>query len=63
MALRYRIRETSTVTDEVLQRIINEEVGQGWNLDGIQFALRDASKRPSMAFIVFTREGTEGDET
>jgi hypothetical protein len=62
MALRYHIRETSTVTDEVLQRIINEEVGSGWNLDGIQFALRDSSKRPSMAFIVFTREADDGDE-
>ncbi|HUT53873.1 MAG TPA: DUF4177 domain-containing protein [bacterium] len=62
MALRYHIRETSTVTDEVLQRIINEEVGQGWILDGIQFALRDSSKRPSMAFIVFTREAAEDEE-
>ena len=63
MALHYHIRETSTVTDEVLQRIINEEVAQGWNLDGIQFALRDSSKRPSMAFIVFTREAEEDEET
>lgn len=56
MAIRYKIRETSTVTDEALERIINEEVGAGWSFDGIQFAVRDASKRPSMAFVVFTRE-------
>ena len=59
MAICYRVRETSTVTDECLQRIINEEVRAGWNLDGIQFALRDASKRPSMAFVIFTREGDD----
>jgi len=62
MALRYRIRECSTVTDDVLERIINEEVGQGWKLDGVQFAIRDASKRPAMAFVVFTREVDDNAE-
>lgn len=63
MAIRYRIRETSTVTDETLERLINEEVEKGWGLDGIQFAMRDASKRPSMAFIIFTREtGTDEEK-
>ncbi len=56
MALRYRIRELSTVTDDTLERAINEEVSAGWTFDGIQFAIRDASKRPAMAFVVFTRE-------
>ena len=62
MGIRYRIRETSTVTDEVLERIINEEVAAGWQLDGIQFALRDASKRPAMAFVVFTRHTDDDKE-
>ena len=51
----YKVVETSTVTDEVLEDIINEWVAQGWLFDGIQFAIRDASKRPGMAFILFTR--------
>ena len=61
MAIRYRIRETSTVTNEALESIINEEVEKGWIFDCIQFAMRDASKRPSMAFIIFTREEDEED--
>ncbi|MFI5315700.1 MAG: DUF4177 domain-containing protein [Myxococcota bacterium] len=51
----YKVVETSSVTDEVLERIINETVAKGWNFDGMQFAMRDSSKRPSMAFLLFTR--------
>jgi hypothetical protein len=58
---RYKIVETQTVTDEELERIVNEWVGQGWFYDGVQFAMRESSKRPAMAFVVFTRpEEAEG---
>lgn len=55
--------ETQIVTDETLEELINSWVGEGWQLDGIQFAMSDASRRPSMAFILFTREegSTEDD--
>jgi len=55
MALIYKIVETSTVTDESLEKIINEFVSQGWQFEGIQFSMREASKRPSMAFVMFTK--------
>ena len=51
----YKVVETSSVTDEALERIINETVASGWQLDGIQFAMRESSKRPAMAFVLFTR--------
>jgi hypothetical protein len=54
--LAYKVIETSVVTDESLESIINEWVGQGWQLDGIQFAMRESSKRPAMAFILFTKD-------
>ena len=57
----YKVVETSSVTDESLERIINETVAKGWSFDGMQFAMRDASKRPSMAFLIFTRSGGDGD--
>ena len=53
----YKVVEISFVTDEEIEKIINEWVGEGWNYDGIQFAMRDSSKRPSMAFITFTKKG------
>ncbi|MFQ5466129.1 MAG: DUF4177 domain-containing protein [Thermodesulfobacteriota bacterium] len=60
--LKYRVVELSTVTDEELEGAINGAVAEGWNFDGIQFAMREASKRPSMAFVIFTRE-EDKDET
>lgn len=54
--LTYKVIELSTVTEETIQDALNEQTGQGWHYDGIQFAMRDSSRRPSMAFILFTRE-------
>lgn len=54
--IEYKVVETSSVTDDELERIINEWVGTGWSFDGIQFVVRDASRRPSMAFVMFIKE-------
>ena len=54
--MQYKVVETGTVTDQELETLLNELTGKGWKLDGIQFAMRESSKRPSMAFLVFTRE-------
>jgi hypothetical protein len=53
--LEYKVVEASVVTDESLEKILNEWVSLGWQYDGMQFAMRDGSKRPAMAFILFTR--------
>lgn len=55
--LQYKVVELSTVDEGSLERTLNEWTAQGWNLDGVQFAMREASKRPAMAFVFFTREG------
>lgn len=54
--LRYKVIETLLVTDEALEEILNEWTVQGWQFDGIHFAMREASKRPAMAFVLFTRQ-------
>jgi hypothetical protein len=56
-ALHYKVVELSTVDEGALERALNEWVPQGWTFDGVQFAMRESSKRPSMAFVFFTREG------
>ncbi|MHB8420363.1 MAG: DUF4177 domain-containing protein [Myxococcales bacterium] len=53
----YKVVEATTVTDEALERILNEWTAQGWRFEGMQFAMREASKRPAMAFVLFTRDG------
>jgi len=56
----FKVVEISTVTDEEIETVLNEWTSQGWVYDGMQFAMRDSSKRPSMAFITFTRSGEDG---
>jgi hypothetical protein len=51
----YKVIELTTVTDETLEQAINAWVVKGWQLDSIRFAMCDASRRPAMAFILFTR--------
>jgi hypothetical protein len=53
----YKVVETSDVSAETLERILNEWTAQGWRFEMMQFAMRDSSKRPAMAFVTFVREG------
>jgi len=62
LGIRYKVVETQIVTDEILEDLINCWVNKGWHFDGIRFAMSDASRRPSMAFILFTREGETLEE-
>jgi len=55
----FKVVETSVVTEDELERLLNRTVQEGWLLDGIHFAMREASKRPSMAFLVFSRKRPE----
>lgn len=56
-ALHYKVVELSNVDEHSLERTLNEWSAQGWAFDGVQFAMRESSKRPSMGFVFFTREG------
>jgi hypothetical protein len=62
MSIFFKVKEVSVVTDENLEEQINHFVGEGWKLDCIQFAMRESSKRPAMAFIIFYREHEEDEE-
>ena len=58
MALEYKFVELSIVTDETIEEAVNAWVARGWIFDGIRFVTSEASRRPSMAFVSFTREVT-----
>lgn len=51
----YKVVELSTVTDEALEETLNTWTQKGYVLNGIHFAMKESSRRPSMAFVVFTR--------
>jgi hypothetical protein len=55
VGVRYKVVELSDVTDEAIENTLNEWTAQGWTFDTLQFAMRDSSRRPSMAFLSFTR--------
>ena len=53
--LTYKVVEVNTVSEDILEEVLNEWTAKGWHFEGMQFAMREASKRPSMAFVTFTR--------
>ncbi len=52
----YKVVEVSTVTDAEIEAVLNEWSKKGWEFERMTFAMRESQKRPSMAFIVFTRK-------
>ena len=56
MASAYKVVETSDVTDASLEQVLNEWTAQGWKLESMHFAMRESSRRPSMAFVLFVRD-------
>jgi len=53
----YKVVETSTVTDEEIERILNEWSAKRYVFESIQFVTSVSSKRPAMAFVFFIRKG------
>jgi len=55
-AMRYKVVETSTVTDEEIERILNDWTAKGYSFESIQFVTSISSKRPTLAFLFFTKK-------
>ena len=58
----YKVVEIGVVTEDMIEEVLNRWISKGWNFDGLQFAMRESSKRPAMAFALFTRETSPGEE-
>ena len=41
---------------EEIEKVLNQWTAEGWTFESMHFAMRESSKRPSMAFLTFTRE-------
>lgn len=57
----YKVVELAAVTDEDMEEALNDWTAKGWHFEGVHFAMKDSSKRPAMAFIIFTRQQEEAD--
>jgi len=53
----YKVIETSTVTDEDIERIVNEWTAKGYSFWSIHFVTNESSRRPAMAFLFFVGDG------
>ena len=58
----YKVIELSSVSGETIEETLNEWSAKGWQYDGMQFAMRESSKRPAMAFLLFTRQEGTGEK-
>ena len=56
---RYRVAEVSPVTEETLEKALNERTAAGWDFQSVHFVTRDGSHRPALAYLLFT-ERTAG---
>jgi hypothetical protein len=52
----YKVVEISTVTDEQIERVLNEWTAKGYTFESIQFVTSVSSRRPTMAFLFFAKK-------
>ena len=57
--LQYKVVELGSVSEDTVEEALNDWTRQGWRFDSLQFAMRESIRRPSMAFVIFTREVPE----
>ncbi|HTP24249.1 MAG TPA: DUF4177 domain-containing protein [Anaeromyxobacteraceae bacterium] len=51
----YKVVEVGPVTEEAVERILNERARDGWGFESIHFVMREGSHRPAMAYLFFAR--------
>lgn len=59
----YKVIETSAVTDEEIEKILNEWTGRGYVFESIHFVTNESSRRPKMAFLFFRAKEHQVHET
>ena len=55
----YKVVEISTVTDEEIERTVNQWAAKGYEFVSIHFVTTQASRRPVMAFLFFTGDPSD----
>lgn len=51
----YKVVEVSPVSDETLERALNERTVEGWSFESLHFVTREGSHRPALAYLFFVR--------
>lgn len=61
--MQYKVIETSDVTAESLEEILNERTKEGWRFDGMQFVVKESARRPTMVFVLFVKKDDPENES
>jgi hypothetical protein len=51
----YKVVEVSPVSEDTLQKALEERTAEGWGIESVHFVMREGSHRPAMAYLFFTR--------
>jgi len=53
----YRVEELSDVNDRTIEEALNRASKDGFRFESVHFVTQPGNRRPSMAFLFFTRAG------
>lgn len=56
----YKVVELPNVTDEEIEAALNRWTGDGYRFESVHFVCPPGTRRPSMAFLFFTRGAGPG---
>ena len=52
----WRVVELTDVCDRSIEEALNAASGDGWRFESLHFVAQPGNRRPSMAFLFFTRD-------
>lgn len=51
----WRVVELTDVSDRAVEEALNAASGDGWRFESVHFVTQPGNRRPTMAFLFFTR--------
>ncbi len=54
----WRVVELTDVCDRTIEDALNAATGDGWRFESLHFATQPGNRRPTMAFLFFTRDAS-----
>jgi hypothetical protein len=53
----FKVVEVSPVSEDTLERALNDWTREGWSFQSLHFVGREGSHRPALAYLFFVRAG------
>lgn len=57
----YRVEELPDVNDRTIEEALNRASRDGFRFESVHFVTQPGNRRPTMAFLFFTRAGGAGE--